>query len=821
MFGRWRIVVVLLIVGGLLLIPEKGRGVLLPNSQGAESSALIVGYEQGVLVLKFKEPLNLDSAKQPQIAGIARIGVASVDALNLKYGVTKIEKLFPGEEPPAPGSLYADLSRYYTIEFPAQVNLDEIAADYSKDPFVVTAEQCPITKVDDSRPNDPYFTWPEQWSLDDPFYFYDLDMPEAWDYERGDSAVILGIIDTGILRTHIDLGGTSGNNYLDGNIWYNWKEYNGVAGVDDDTNGYVDDWRGWDFVTSCYPSCWPGEDGAPYDNDPLDFNGHGSHVSGIAAAITNNSKGIAGIAGGWYTGQRGCKLMALRIGYSAPDINDPSIEQGYVQSIMIPGAINYARRKGVTAINMSFGIADLSATKDAVRNALLDGIIVVHSAGNGNTNVPSVIDTMTVLGTTNRVIAAASTDMGGTRSSYSNFGSWVTVSAPGSSIRSTYSSHYTQAYADMSGTSMSSPHIVGLAGLMKSAFPNATGEQIREWIVTTTDSIDQLNPGYEGLLGSGLINANNFFSKVPVAQFAATSPVRGHVPFTVSFADSSKGPVDSLFWDFGDGGTSVDTNPSHIYTAPGRFTVRQLAWSDSFGLLYGIPSVERKDNLIFVIADSMYSVICHGAPGESKIPVPIYYRNIYPVTDLTIPIRFSGAAGLKCDSVGFKSSRIVSFLVKSGSIDNDSGTILISASDFTPLAPGAGLLGTAYFSLDSSSLVGDTAYVDTAIIGSSTLLVTSTDPQMGIYDPKFIGTILAIESWPRGDVSKNGRLDLPDAIQLVNYIFDKDRAATGCKGTDPGNCWTPDPLWLGDFNVSNNIELADVIQIVNRIFKGI
>lgn len=780
---------------------EAGAVIIKDSAGNQISGTTVPGFQPGVVVVNFKEVPGLgDLRVAPAGAAYVRTGWASVDALNNKYNVFKIEKLFPGEVPPQAGSLYRDLSRYYILEFPLETNLDGVVADYLKDPRVVTAEKSPIVTLDLSTPNDPIYLSGNQWALNSG-PDHDLDMPEAWDYERGDPAVILGIVDTGILRSHTDLGGTLANNYTDGNVWANEPENTGVAGVDDDGNGYIDDFWGWDFVTG--GGMWPGEEGGFADNDPKDFNGHGTHVSGIAAGMTNSGYGIAGVAGGWYTGQRGCKVMALRIGYSA---NVGGVERGLVQSEKVGPAVNYARNKGVTALNFSFQIANLQSTKDAVYNALLDGIIIAHSAGNDNADSLSVIDTMTVVGTTNRVISVASTDRFGERSAFSNYGTWVTVSAPGDEVWSSFSNHYTQTFLELSGTSMSAPHVVGLAGLMKSNFPAATGEQIRNWIISTAENIDALNPLYAGQLGSGLINANNFFANVPVAKFSA-SLTRGHVPFAVDFVDSSSGPVDSLLWEFGDGDISTDTNPTHLYDSAGFYTVRQQVWSDSFGALYGLASVERKDNLIFVIGDSVYLGQGHGASGEKKIPVPIFYQNLYSVTDLKIPIKFTGIASLACDSVSFKGSRIASFLIRSATIDSSNKTILIEGSNLSSLAPGKGLLATAYFTLGSSVAVGDTAAIDTAIVGSATLGVISTDPQAGTYDPKFITGFLAVEPWPRGDVNKSGMLDLADVMAVANYIF-KHTAA-------------PDPYWLGDFSADGSIELVDVIMMVNRIFKGI
>ena len=218
-------------------------------------------------------------------------------------------------------------------------------------------------------------------------------------------------------------------------------------------------------------------------------------------------------------------------------------------------------------------------------------------------------------------------------------------------------------------------------------------------------------------------------------------------------------------------------------------------------------AVETKSDIIFVIADSVYFGEGHAGPGDTKIPVLIYYRNVYPVTDLTIPVKFNGVSQLSCDSVNFNSSRIAGFLVKSGTVDNGNRTILIQASGLSALAPGNGLLATLYFSLASSATVGDTSALDSAIVGGNSLEVVSTDAVAGTYDPKFVNGFLAVEQWKRGDVNKGGALDLGDVITVVNHIFKSTPA--------------PDPYWLGDFSANGTIELVDVLQMVNRIFKGI
>jgi len=173
----------------------------------------------------------------------------------------------------------------------------------------------------DALPNDPAFG--TQWQYQDP-QDNDIDAPAAWDITSGDSLVVLGATDTGVHYEHPDLAGPSP--YTGGNIWINWTEWNGTPGTDDDGNGYVDDLRGWDWVTDV--NAWPGEDGSNPDNDPMDFNGHGTHTAGIMAAMTNNATGGAGTAGGFYNGTRGCKIMCLRIGWSEAD---QGVERGFVR----------------------------------------------------------------------------------------------------------------------------------------------------------------------------------------------------------------------------------------------------------------------------------------------------------------------------------------------------------------------------------------------------------------------------------------------------------------------------------------------------------
>ena len=199
--------------------------------------------------------------------------------------------------------------------------------DYNSDPCVEYAEPNYLYSMQQVRagnqgtiPNDPYFY--QQWSLDQTSDA-DIDAPEAWDIETGDPSVVIAILDTGVDYNHEDLAG---------NIWINDDEIE--DGQDSDGNGYIDDIRGWDFGSG--------------DNDPMDWNGHGTHCSGIASAMTNNNVGIAGVC--W-----NCKIMPLKFDFSnveaaealayAADNGADVISMswgGYVYSQLLHDALNYA-----------------------------------------------------------------------------------------------------------------------------------------------------------------------------------------------------------------------------------------------------------------------------------------------------------------------------------------------------------------------------------------------------------------------------------------------------------------------------------------------
>jgi subtilisin family serine protease len=418
------------------------------------------------------------------VSGIAQTWDQELSSLNQKWEVVAVERLFRGPSDDKLGEKF-ELPTFWRFWFAKNMSRDDMEAmlaDFSKAKLVQSAEPVGIYPVYDYLPNDP--GWTNQYYLLNSTNDRDMDAPQGWTLERGDTVAIFGVTDTGVRFTHSDLAA---------HIWKNWAEVNGTPGVDDDGNGFVDDSLGWDFVAGI-SGCASGEDCDTQDNNPSDVAGHGTHVAGIAAAVTNNSNGGCGIAGGG-SGRLGARIMPLRIGWKSSD------GRGYISMDFAAQGIQYGRLKGVTVFNCSWGSSNATALVAAVDAAVAAGISLTVAAGNDNTSDQS----SNYLSTRGDLIDVAATDNTDTRAYFSNYGTWVDVSAPGVSVYSTFNAN-DNSYAYMSGTSMAAPCVAGEVLLLKSQHPTWTRTRIDTCIKHHTDNIDALNPGYEGLLGSGRIN---------------------------------------------------------------------------------------------------------------------------------------------------------------------------------------------------------------------------------------------------------------------------------------------------------------------------
>jgi len=412
--------------------------------------AIVVAFSSDIL------PLNVDEEN-----GFIVTGITAIDGLSSLFDVSEIRQLFPGAE--SKGEVA--LAGYYTISFDSQYGMISVLEAYDALMEVDHVEPIGIHSLD-YDPNDPQIG--QQWAINK------IEARGAWDVSQGDTNVVVGIADTGVDWDHPDLAD---------DIWLNTVEVNGMTGFDDDGNGYIDDYRGWDWVHGVNGA--PGEDDMDPDNNPMDFDGHGTHCSGVSAAVTDNGVGIAGVS-------FNCRVMPLRVGWQ-----DPS-GQGYIRMDFAAQAFYYATNNGARSINCSWGSSNSGGLGSATTYATNNGVIVVSSAGNSNNQNPSY------LGGRPDVVTVASTDQNDFKSSFSNYGTWVDISAPGTAIYSTY---FNDAYSILDGTSMAAPHVVGLAALIWASEPGLTDLEVIARILSTADNIDSLNPNYSGLLGAGRINA--------------------------------------------------------------------------------------------------------------------------------------------------------------------------------------------------------------------------------------------------------------------------------------------------------------------------
>ncbi len=436
-------------------------------------------WQPGVLIVKMK--LTAPTYRKIEIA-------SELLSLKTKYSVQAIDRLITS----VPKHVMVGrevLERIFIFKTSASTNLLLLARELSQEPSVEYAEPNYILHSH-SIPNDPLVN-----------QIYPLGIihaDSAWNIQKGDSDVVIGIIDTGVDWDHPDLAPSI------------WKNVNEIPGnnIDDDGNGFIDDVRGWDFVENTFDA-FPGEDSTTQDNDPMDFDGHGTHVAGIAAGTTNNGIGIASLA--W-----GCKIMPLRIGWHSKDGNG----LGYASDMA--KAFVYAAENGASICNLSFGTT--GAVLDGAKYAFKNGVVIVNSAGNSSS------DESAVLGSQSWALSVAATNSEDKKASYSTFNSSVDVSAPGgdfssgnfqgflSTIIHPSTFYGNQEYVQFQGTSMSSPLVASLAGLIKSQHKNWTPSQIMFQIVGTADNIDSKNPLYVKKLGSGRINALRALTETIVAK---------------------------------------------------------------------------------------------------------------------------------------------------------------------------------------------------------------------------------------------------------------------------------------------------------------
>ncbi|MBF0360225.1 MAG: S8 family serine peptidase [Oligoflexia bacterium] len=292
----------------------------------------------------------------------------------------------------------------------------------------------------------------------------DIDALRAWEITKGDRKIKIASIDTGVDYNHPD---------LKANMWVNTAELNGKPSVDDDGNGYIDDIYGYDFASK--------------DGDPMDEHNHGTHTVGTIAAVHNNGIGVAGV-------MANASIVAIRF----LDANGSGTLEAAIE------AIDYATKLNVDIMSNSWGGGGFTQTlKDAIDRAKDKGIVFVAAAGNSSSDNDSSPQYPATYDCAN-IVSVAAHNVNDALSSFSCYGKrTVHVVSPGEAILSTVRSGQ---YATYSGTSMATPHMSGIVGLLLSKEGRMNHDVLRDRLLATSVPV----PAYKSKVKSkGRINAYN------------------------------------------------------------------------------------------------------------------------------------------------------------------------------------------------------------------------------------------------------------------------------------------------------------------------
>jgi len=427
----------------------------------------------GQLIFKTTVPIQIKGTKT---------GLSAFDNFLVQKGVTHIKSIKGMQQP-----------TYYLAnvsELPSAQDLEQLSF-----PGIQYVQPNYIRKLH-LNPNDPLFN--QQ-------YHYISSIPDAWNYTVGSNYVKIGIVDSGVLIHHPDLWH---------NIAINTNEIPDNQ-IDDDNNGYIDDWCGWDFTDAPEMANNALGDFMEQDNNVEDENFHGTHVSGIAGAVGNNGTGVAGVC--W-----NISILPIRAGFRTLD------NQGYLQDDDVSAAIIYATDNGCNIINMSWGDPNYSAIiADACEYAYSKGVVLVASAGNDagpGLSYPAKLST---------VISVGSINIAKQLSTFSSYGEDLDLVALGERVLSTYKLSSGDQYFQMDGTSMSAAFVTGAAALLLSLYPGLSPAEVKARLISATDDLYPV--GFDIRTGHGLLNVKKLLDNLNPPFLEITSPqdqlgISGSVP---------------------------------------------------------------------------------------------------------------------------------------------------------------------------------------------------------------------------------------------------------------------------------------------------
>lgn len=460
------------------------------------------GIRKGQIKVKFSSEVStttLNNASGRSGSGIAT-GMQAFDAAAKQTKATTMYRLFPYDAKYENKLRKHGLHLWYVVEIAEDVDPKTAAAQFKGvrevsfaevehekvlAPYTVTPYTPGASTMEALPFNDPMLK--DQWHYNNTqqmgYGDADINLFQAWQSTTGSNEIIVSVHDQGVDVNHKD---------LKENIWTNEAEFNGTTGVDDDGNGYVDDIHGWNFGKK---------------SGAIDAEFHGTHVAGTIAAVNNNGIGVGGVAGGNGSGN-GVRIMSMQI------LSGGAIEKSFV----------YAANNGAVISQNSWGYSNPYFYDQSVLDAIdyfvaeagdfagspMRGGIVIFASGNSNSEeqwYPAYHPS---------ILAVSSIGPEWKRAYYSNFGTWVEVSAPGGDQGDQYGSKGgvlstipKDQYAYMQGTSMACPHVSGIAALaLANRTKQLTNAELWNKLVTGVINIDEQNPDFIGKLGGGAIDAS-------------------------------------------------------------------------------------------------------------------------------------------------------------------------------------------------------------------------------------------------------------------------------------------------------------------------
>ena len=547
-----RTLVVLILVGGSTAHAQL-------TSQTAGSTRLMVRLQE-----------NLRAELQRNQPGEAGPAAKRFEQLNREHGAQEVQALNPAQstngraQPPA----------MYLIALPAGINEQQAIRDYEQSglfQYVELDAQGQGGGTLGVVPNDGQYG--RQWYLKNNGTFSlaaaragaDIKMEDAWAITQGDSSVTVAIIDSGCKLDHPEFAGRI------------WRKRQEIAnnGIDDDTNGFVDDVSGWNFVART--------------NSPLDDIGHGTNVASIIGATGNNGIGYAGV--NW-----NCKLMICK----ALDSQNQGFYSWWVSSIY------YAVSKGARVINMSLGgTAASQSMQDAVTYATQQGVVVVACVMNNNNSVvnyPAGLTGVIGVGATNPDNSRANPFFWSATSG-SNYGPHISLVAPGNYVYGLNHQSNTNYNTYWGGTSQATPLVVGVVSLMLTLRPLLTPAQVKSILQTTADdrvgSAAEDVVGWDQYFGYGRLNAARALTTTVTASRAAQPAVAGFQLFPNPGHDLVTLRVTD---------TRLLQHEVHVFNNLGQLVSRQLL----AGLTQQLP---------VRLAVGTYWVAVEGTPGGQRLVV--------------------------------------------------------------------------------------------------------------------------------------------------------------------------------------------------------